>query len=95
MGGVIRSRKGNIMKQRTGILPKDLKHFSRSKMNSEDIKELARTILAALILMVVVFLGLLAVATVPEPNAPEPAARKGGDRLAGSHSVAARRQPNP
>jgi hypothetical protein len=83
------------MKLRTGVLPRDLKHHSRSKMNSEDLKELARTIVAAVVMVVLVGICFLATATAPEPNAPASVARKGGGQLAGSHPVAARRQSNP
>lgn len=91
----IRSRKGHIMRHRTGILPRDFKNFSRSKMNSEDLKELARTILATIVLMAIVFLGLLLAATAPEPDAQERPTLKGGGQLVSSHPVAARRQSNP
>ena len=83
------------MRHRTGILPKDFKNFSRSKMNREDLKELARTILATIVLMAIVFLGLLLAATAPEPKAQEPATLKGGGQLVSSHTVAAWRQSNP
>jgi hypothetical protein len=84
------------MKHRTGVLPKDFKHLSRSKMNSEDLKELARTILAALVVVIAVCLCFLAAVTTPEPTkAQEAVTRKGGGQLAGPHPVAARRQSNP
>ena len=80
------------MRHRTGVLPKDNKHFFRSKMNSEDLKELARTILAAVIMVIAVCFCFLAAATAPEPDAPETVARKGGGKHADSHPVVARRQ---
>ncbi len=79
------------MRNRTGVLPKDYKHLSQSKTNSEDLKELARTILAAVVMVVAVCFFLLAAATAPEPQALEPASRKGGGQLVSSHPVAARR----
>jgi len=83
------------MRPRTGVLPSDLKHHSKSKMNSEDLKELARTILAALFMVIAVCFCFLAAATAPEPDAPETVARKGGSNNAGSHPVVARRQSHP
>jgi len=83
------------MRHRTGVLPKDFKHLSRSKMNSEDLKELARTILAAVVVVVLVGICILAAATAPEPQAQEPVTRKGGGQLVGSHPVTARRQSIP
>lgn len=83
------------MKHRTGILPKDYKHLSQSKMNREDLKELARTILAAIVMVITVSICLLAAATAPEPQAQEPVTRKGGGQLVSSHPVAARRQSHP
>lgn len=81
------------MKLRTGVLPKDCKHLSQSKTNSEDLKELARTILAAVAMVITVGIYyFLAAATVPGPKAQEPVTRKGGGQLVSSHSVAARRQ---
>ena len=66
------------MRHRTGVLPKDFKHLSRSKMNSEDLKELARTILAAVVMVIAICFCFLAVATAPEPQAQEPVTRVGG-----------------
>lgn len=83
------------MRHQTGVLLTDLKHHSKSKMNSEDLKELARTILAAFFMVIAVCFCFLAAATAPEPDAPEPVARKGGGKHAGSHPVVARRQSNP
>ena len=83
------------MRQRPGVLPKDFKNLSLSKMNSEDLKELARTVLAAVVMVVLVGICFLAAATAPEPKAPGAVTRKGGGQLAGSHPVAARRQSNP
>ena len=83
------------MKQRTGVLPRDYKHLSRSKMNSEDLKELVRTILAAVVMVITVCFCFLAAATAPEPEAREAVTRKGGYKHAGTHSVAARRQSHP
>lgn len=83
------------MRQRTGVLPNDFKNLSRMKMNSEDLKELARTILAAVVMVIAVCFCFLAAATAPEPQAQEPVTRKGGGRLVGSHPVTARRQSNP
>ena len=83
------------MRLRTGILPRDFKHLSRSKLNSEDLKELARTILAAVVMVVLVGICFLAAATAPEPSAPTSAARKGGGQLVSSHPVAAWRQSYP
>ena len=81
------------MRNRTGVLPKDCKHLSQSKTNSEDLKELARTILAAIVMVITVGIYcFLAAATVSGPQAQEPVSRKGGDQLVSSHSVAARRQ---
>ena len=83
------------MRHRTGVLPTDLKHHAKSKMNSEDLKELARTILAALFMVIAVCFCFLAAATAPEPDAPEPVAEKGGGKHVGSNTVAARRQSHP
>ncbi|HEY6874183.1 MAG TPA: hypothetical protein VI298_15770 [Geobacteraceae bacterium] len=83
------------MRLRTGVLPKDYKHLSRSKLNSEDLKELARTILAAVVMVIAVCFCFLAAATAPEPKAQEAVTRKGGGQLVGTHTVAARRQSNP
>ncbi len=83
------------MRHRTGVLPTDLKHHSKSKMNSEDLKELARTILASLFMVIAVCFCFLAAATAPELDAPETVARKGGGKHAGSHPVVARRQSHP
>jgi hypothetical protein len=83
------------MKHRTGVLPKDYKHLSRSKIKSEDLKELARTILAAVVMMIAVCFCFLAAVTAPEPQAQEPVTRKGGSQHVGSHPVTARRQSNP
>ena len=83
------------MRLRTGVLPRDYKHLSRSKLNSEDLKELARTILAAVFMVIAVCVCFLAAATAPEPTAQEAATQKGGYGHAGTHPVAARRQPNP
>ena len=83
------------MRHRTGVLPKDIKHLSRSKMHSEDLKELARTILAAVVMVIAVCFCFLAAANAPEPQAREPVTQKGGGQLAGSHPVAARRQSYP
>ena len=83
------------MRLRTGVLPKDFKNLSSSKMSSENLKELARTILAAVVMVVLLGICFLAAATAPEPQAQEPVARKGGGQLVGSHPVIARRQPNP
>jgi hypothetical protein len=97
MGGMngIRSQKGNVMKHCTGVLPCDLKINSRPKMNKENLKELARTILAALFMVITVYFCFLAAATAPEPDAPEPVARNEGGAHAGFHPVAARRQSHP
>ena len=77
------------MRLRTGVLPRDLKHFpptTRSKLNREDLKELAWTILAPLFMvLIVVWFFILATVTVPEPTAPEPLTRKGNDTHAGAH----------
>ena len=83
------------MRHRTGVLSTDLKHHTKSKMNSEDLKELARTILAALFMVIAICFCFLAAATAPEPNAPETVAWKGGGKHAGSHPVVVRRQSNP
>ena len=83
------------MRLRTGVLPKDFKNLSRMKMNSEDLKELARTILAAIVMVIIVCFCFLAATTAPEPQAQEPVTQKGGGQLAGSHPVAARRQSHP
>ena len=83
------------MKHRTGVLPKDYKHLNQSKTNSEDLKELARTILAAIVMVIAIGLGFFAAATVSEPQAQESITRKGGGQLVGSHPVAARRQSHP
>jgi len=83
------------MKQRAGVLPHDYKNFSRLKMNREDLKELVRTILAAVVMVIAVCFCFLAATTAPEPQAQEPVTRKGGGQLVGSHPVAARRQSHP
>jgi len=84
------------MKHRTGVQPKDCKHLIQPKINSENLKELARTILAAVVMPIAVCLCFLAAATTPEPTkAQEPVTRKGGGWLDGSHPVVARRQSNP
>jgi len=83
------------MRLRTGVLPIDLKNFSKPKMNSEDLKELARTILAALFMVIAVCFCFLAAAMAPEPDASEPVSWKGGGKHVGSHPVAARRQSYP
>ena len=83
------------MRLRTGVLPKDFKNLSRMKMNSEDLKELARTILAAIVMVIIVCFCFLAATTAPKPQAQEPVTQKGGGQLAGSHPVAARRQSHP
>ena len=83
------------MKQRAGVLPHDYKNFSRLKMNREDLKELVRTILAAVVMVIAVCFCFLAAATAPEPQAQEPVTQKGGGQLVGSHPVAARRQSHP
>jgi len=83
------------MRLRTGVLPIDLKNFSKPKMNSEDLKELARTILAALFMVIAVCFCFLAAAMAPEPGASEPVVWKGGGKHVGSHPVAARRQSYP
>ena len=83
------------MRHRTGVLPRDLKHHSKSKMNSEDLKELARTILAALFTLIAICFCFLAAAMAPEPGASDPVAGKGGSQHVGSHTVTARRQSNP
>jgi hypothetical protein len=83
------------MKHRTGILPKDYKQLSKMKMNSEDLKELARTILAAVVMVIAISFCFLAAATAPEPKAREQATEKGGGWLAGPQPVTARRQSNP
>ena len=84
------------MKHRTGVLPKDCKHLSQSKTNSEDLKELARTILAALVMVITISIYyFLAIATASGPQAQEPVTGKGGGQLVSSHTVAARRQSNP
>lgn len=63
------------MRLRTGVLPKDFKNLSRMKMNSEDLKELARTILAAVVMVIAICFCFLAAATAPEPQAQEPVAQ--------------------
>jgi len=77
------------MRLRTGVLPRDLKHFPptpRSKLNREDLKELAWTILAPLFMVVIaVWFFILATVAAPEPTAPEPVPRKGGGKHAGAH----------
>jgi len=84
------------MRPRTGVLPNDFKNLSRMKMNSENLKELARTILAAVVMLIAVCLCFLAAVTTPEPTkTQEPVTRKGGGWLDGSHPVVARRQSNP
>ncbi len=84
------------MRHRTGVLPKDCKHLIQSKMNSEDLKELARTILAAIVMLIAVCLCFLAAVTTPEPTKTQvPVTQKGGGWLDGSHTVTARRQSNP
>lgn len=83
------------MKQRAGVLPQDFKNFSRLKMNSEDLKELVRTILAAVVMVIAVCFCFLAAATAPEPQAQDPVSQKGGGQLVSSHPVAARRQSRP
>ncbi len=83
------------MRPRTGILPRDYKHLSRSKLNSEDLKELARTILAAVVMVIAVCFCFLAAAIAPEPTARETATQKGGSEHAGTHPVVARRQSHP
>jgi hypothetical protein len=83
------------MKQRTGVLPRDLKHHSTSKMNNEDLKELVRTILTAIFTLIAICFCFLAAAMAPEPGSSDPVAEKGGGKHVGSHTVAARRQSNP
>ena len=83
------------MRPPTGVLPKDYKHLSRSKLNNEDLKELVRTILAAVVMVITVCFCFLAAATAPEPKAQETVTQKGGHKHADSHFVAARRQSNP
>ena len=83
------------MKHRTGGLPQDLKHHSTSKMNKEDLKELARTILTAIFTLIAICFCFLAAAMAPEPGASEPVAEKGGGQHVGSHTVTARRQSHP
>ena len=84
------------MRPRTGVLPNDFKNLSRMKMNSENLKELARTILAAIVMLIAVSLCFLAAVTTPEPTTvQDPVTRKGGGWLDGSHTVTARRQSNP
>lgn len=83
------------MKTRTGVLPKDCKHLPRSKMNSEDLKELLWTILAAVVMVISVSFCFLAASAAPEPEAQEAVILKGGHGHAGSYPVAARRQSNP
>lgn len=83
------------MRLRTGVLPRDLKKLSRSKMNSEDLKELARTILTGIGMMITVCFCFLAAATAPEPKAREAATQKGGNEHAGTHPVVTRRQSHP
>lgn len=58
------------MKHRTGVQPKDCKHLIQPKINSENLKELARTILAAVVMPIAVCLCFLAAATTPEPTNP-------------------------
>ena len=82
------------MRLRTGFLPRYYTCLSRSKLNREDLKELARTILAAVVAVILIGVCFLAAATVPEPRAREAVTQKGGLH-AGSHPVAARRQSNP
>ena len=83
------------MKHRTGVLPKDLKHHSTSKMDNEDLKELVRTILTAIFTLIAICFCFLAAAMAPEPGSSDPVAEKGGGKHVGSHTVAARRQSNP
>ena len=83
------------MKHRTGVLPRDLKHHSTSKMDKEDLKELARTILTAIFTLIAICFCFLAAAMAPEPGASDPVVEKGGGQHVGSHTVAARRQSNP
>lgn len=83
------------MKPRTGVLPKDYKHLFRSKMNSEELKELLWTILAAVVMVISVSFCFLAASAAPEPEAQEAVILKGGHRHADSYPVAARRQSNP
>ncbi len=83
------------MRLRTGVLPRDCKHLSRSKLNSEDLKELARTILAAAVMVIAVCFCFLAAVTAPEPTAQEAVTQKGGYEHVGTHPVAARRQSHP
>ena len=83
------------MKIRPGVLPKDFKHYSRSKLDREDLKELVRTILSAIFMVMALGLCLFAAATVPEPQSLEQVTRKGGGQIVSSYPVAARRQSNP
>lgn len=83
------------MKHRTGVLPRDLKHHTTSKMDNEDLKELVRTILTALFTLIAICFCFLAAAMAPEPNASDTVAEKGGGKHVGSHTVATRRQSNP
>ena len=78
------------MKRCTGVLPCDLKINSRPRMNRENLKELARTILAALFMVIVVYFCFLAAATPPEPDAQEPVARNEAGAHTGFHPVTAR-----
>ena len=83
------------MKHRTGVLPRDLKHHSTSKMSNVDLKELVRTILTAIFTLIAICFCFLAAAMAPEPNASDPVAEKGGSQHVGSHTIAARRQSHP
>ena len=77
------------MRLRTGVLPRDLKHVTpipRTKLNREDLKELAWTIIAPLfmaLLMVCFF--ILATVTAPESTAPEPVTQEGNGMPVGAH----------
>ena len=77
------------MRLRTGVLPRDLKHFSptsRSKLNREDLKELAWTILAPLFMaLIAVWFFILATVATPEPKATESVIQKGDRTPAGAH----------
>jgi len=77
------------MRLRTGVLPRDLKHFPptpRSKLNREDLKELAWTILAPLFMVVIaVWFFILATVAAPEPRPRKPVTWNESGTHAGAH----------
>lgn len=83
------------MKHRTGVLPKDCKHISRPKIDREDLKELIRTILSAIAMVICICICFIAAAVAPSPSSNETITQKGGGRHDGSYPVAARRQSHP